>query len=53
MRTNQSTMKLKLRRIDVCDILLALDNIAMESDAEKWLKLHDEVMAQLVAFDKE
>lgn len=49
---NQKTMTLKLKRIDVCDILLALTAIKQSSDAEKWGKLHDKIREILDEFDE-
>lgn len=48
---NQRTRKLKLQRIEVCDILLALTTITKGTDAEKWKNLHDKVKEQLDAQD--
>jgi hypothetical protein len=47
-------MTIKLRRIDVCDLLLAC--ACVKSDAndggEKWQKLHDTLKEYLEAFDE-
>lgn len=48
--TNQRTMTLKLRRIDVCDLMLACT--ALSDRAEKWTRLHEVLKAQLDAFDE-
>lgn len=50
---NQKTMTVKLRRIDVCDLLLACSCADRNADdgSEKWKKLHDVLMKQLEAFD--
>lgn len=54
---NEKTVTLKLKRIKVCDLSLALTMISqvMEQNkrpTEKWKKLHDEINAQLHEFDK-
>lgn len=41
---NFKTRRLKLRRIDVIDILLLLDEHF--EDGEKWRKLHDDIRRQ-------
>lgn len=50
---NDEIMDLRLKRIDVCDLLLAC--IAAEEisggEAKKWLKLHDKLRKQLKEFD--
>ena len=49
---NEKTVTLKLKRIDVCDLLLATGLIANGSDATKWAKLHDKLKQILDDFDK-
>lgn len=49
---NQKTVTLKLRRIDLCDLLLACTLISAESDAEKWDKLHDKLEQIIIDFDE-
>jgi hypothetical protein len=46
-------MTVKLRRIDVCDLLLACScaDRNVDDGSEKWKKLHDVLMEQLEAFD--
>ena len=51
---NQKTVTLKLKRIEVCDLMLActaLDSSTPE-DTQKWAKLHDKLKAILDEFDK-
>lgn len=50
---NQKTMTVKLRRIDVCDLLLACSCADDKADngSEKWKRLHDMLKEQLEAFD--
>lgn len=54
MTLNQRTMTVKLRRIDVCDLLLACTCAGRntEDGGEKWERLHDVLMEQLNAFDE-
>lgn len=52
MATNDMTVTLKLKRIEVCDLLMACivtDNMA--EGAEKWSKLHDKLKTILDEFD--
>ena len=49
---NEKTVTLKLRRIDVCDLLLATGLIANETDATKWDLLHDKLKQILADFDE-
>ena len=49
---NQKTVTLKLKRIDICDLLLACTLISAESDATKWDKLHDKLEQILIDFDE-
>lgn len=53
MTYNERTVTLKLKRIDVCDLLLALTVVAESSDAKKWDFLHNKVEKILEAFDEE
>lgn len=49
---NQKTMTVKITRRDMCDILLALTALSIESNNKKWDILHDKLKEELVAFDK-
>lgn len=49
---NEKTVTLKLKRIDVCNLLLATNALADEVDAEKWKSLHDKLRQILDDFDK-
>ena len=54
---NQKTMTVKLKRIEVCDMLLACTalSIAAKKDGEsgqKWDALHEKLKAALDEFDK-
>jgi len=51
---NNKIMTLELKRIDVCDLLLAcLAAKEMANDeGKKWTRLHDELKDQLKAFDE-
>ena len=50
---NQKTVSLKLKRIEVCDLMLACtvlsDNI---ENTKKWNDLHDKLQGILKEFDK-
>ena len=52
MTHNEKIVTLKLRRIDVCDLLLACSLISAESDAQKWDKLHEKLKQILDDFDE-
>lgn len=49
---NEKTVTLKLKRIDVCDLLLATTALSNDVDAEKWKLLHDKLRQILDDFDK-
>lgn len=49
---NEKTMTLKLKRIEVCDLLLALTLVSQNSDAKKWKKLHAKIKQALSEFDE-
>lgn len=54
MTNNYTLTELTLRRIDICDLLLAC--LCAERSAndggKKWRKLHDEIKEQLKEFDR-
>ena len=52
MTHNEKTVTLKLKRIEVCDLLLACTLISAESDAQRWDKLHDKLKQILEEFDE-
>lgn len=49
--SNEMTITLTLSRHDLCNLLLACTNAHLDSGAEKWIKLHDELREQLELFD--
>ena len=49
---NEMTMNVKMKRIKLCDLMLACTVLAESSGNEKWEKLHDELKQQLEEFDK-
>lgn len=49
---NEKTVTLKLKRIDVCNLILATNALADDVDAEKWKLLHDKLRQILDDFDK-
>lgn len=58
MKTNYDDMTITLRRIDVCNLLLACTNAEYSAfpagnDECKWAKLHDILKEQLDKFDNE
>lgn len=52
MAPNEMTVKMELKRIELCDLLLACTAISEESDAEKWSVLHDKLLSILDKFDE-
>jgi hypothetical protein len=48
---NAKIVTLKLKRIDVCDLLLATTALKHETKAEKWERLHDKLTQILEDFD--
>ena len=52
MTYNGKTMTLKLKRIEVCDLLMACTFLEQETDAKKWGELHDKLKGMLEAFDE-
>ena len=53
MTLNQMTVNAKLKRIDICDLLIACTIVdeATEEDNTKWAELHDKLKAILDEFD--
>lgn len=49
---NELEYTLNLKRIDICDLLLALTSVSNESDAKKWEELHDNIKEQLEKQDE-
>lgn len=49
---NERTVTLKLKRIDVCNLLLATTILSQNSDASKWKRLHYELKQILNEFDE-
>jgi hypothetical protein len=50
---NLKTVSLKLKRIEVCDLLLACTALSDATDnAKKWSDLHDKLQEILNEFDK-
>lgn len=50
---NERTVSVKIRRIDLCDLLLACTvlDCKTDPDTKKWAKLHDKLAAILDEFD--
>ena len=54
MTANEKTVAMKIKRIDLCDLMLActaLDS-ATDENTTKWAKLHDKLAAILDEFDE-
>ena len=53
MTFNQMTVKANLKRIDICDLLIACRVVdeATDKDNTKWAELHDKLKAILDEFD--
>lgn len=49
---NEKTVNLKLKRIEICDLLLALTAVSQSSEAKKWKELHDKIALILHDFDE-
>ena len=52
MTYNQNTMTVKLKRIEVCDLMLACTYLDQNTDGMKWGELHDKLKAMIDAFDE-
>ena len=48
---NQRTVTLKLKRIDVCNLLLATTSLSEDENREHWKALHDKLKEILDDFD--
>lgn len=50
---NERTVTVKIKRIDLCDLMLACTALDCDTDENttKWAKLHDKLKDILVAFD--
>lgn len=51
MTRNGKTVTLKLRRIDVVDLMIATTALKNETEAEKWGVLHEKLQEILDDFD--
>lgn len=52
MRNNIKTT-LQLRRVDICDLMIACTAAKRASGAKKWDELHDELKRQLDELDEQ
>ena len=43
MPLNGKTVTLKLKRIDVCDLILAMSSLVNDVGSDKWKLLHDKL----------
>lgn len=53
MLRNHRMMTLKLTRMDVCNILIALTATKEANDGQRWDEVHEKVKLALTEFDKE
>ena len=51
MTYNQKTIKMELKRIEICDLLIACTALMHETGADKWEELHDKLSNILADFD--
>ena len=51
MTYNEKKVTLELRRIDICDLLIACTAAEHNSGADKWEALHDKLSNILADFD--
>ena len=53
--TNEKTVTVKIKRIELCDLLLACTTLDVLTDenTKKWAKLHDKLKEILDDFDSE
>lgn len=49
---NDTPITITLTRIDLCNLALACTNAWAQSNANKWLILHDTIIAEIVAADE-
>lgn len=52
MTYNERTINASLKRIDLCDLMIACTVCEMQTGAKKWSDLHDKVEKIISAFDK-
>ena len=49
---NGKTVTLKLKRIEVCNLMLACTALSQEENREHWNELHDKLMQIINEFDE-
>ena len=49
---NDTPITITLTRIDLCNLALACTNAWVQSNANKWIHLHDTIMAEIIAADE-
>ena len=49
---NEKTVTLKIKRIELCDLLLATTSLSHSTEAKKWKILHDKLKQILDDFDE-
>lgn len=53
MTLNQRTISTNLKRIDLCDLMIACTVLETETGAKKWGELHDKIETIIAKFDRE
>lgn len=49
---NQRTITVKMKRLELCDLLVALSVVTENGASDKYKRLHDELIKQLDEFDE-
>lgn len=49
---NQKTLQIRIKRRELVDLLLALNEMSATEPGNKWSELHDKLREQLDAFDR-
>ena len=49
---NEKTVTLKLKRIDVCNLMMACTALSQEENREHWKDLHDKLKEIIKDFDE-
>lgn len=52
MMTNELIVNVRIKRIDLCDLLLACTAVYEDTGAKKWDQLHDKLQMILEQFDE-
>lgn len=49
---NERTVNMRMKRLDLCDLMLACTALNQGSDTKRWEELHDKLKAIIIKFDK-